>query len=185
METDRDIWFYVEEKNPVYLMFSYVSPISRVGSASEIEIIIAWALLFLVSAAFYIHLDITPFLPFQFSPETADIVRFFSFVGLGVSLLLLFGFLLLVLYESLTIYVRRVIRGPGCIVCAKCGNCAPLLKYMKIDKEKSKVLVHGCNKCGSMRVYCAKCGKSAHVKYFLEGDGCPHCGYPSPMMKSY
>ena len=185
METNRDIWFHVEEKNPIYLMFSYVSPFSRVGSASEIEIIIAWALLFIVSAALYIHLDITPFLPFQISKSNAEIIGLFSFIGLVLSLLLLLGFILLVLYEAFTIYVRRVIRGPGCITCAECGNCAPLLKYMKIDKEESKVLVQGCTKCGSLRVYCAKCGKSAHVKHFLEGDGCPNCGYPSPMLKSY
>jgi len=173
----EDVIFSVEENNPVYrLFFGARTPSRRRAPASEIEILLGWGLLLIVSAALYIHLDVSPFLPIHFSPPVADILKLLAFLGLGVSLAMPLGVILLLAYESLVFYARRALRGPGCIVCAECGNCTPVFRYMK--HQDGRLLVSGCRKCGSFRVYCAKCGKSAHIKHFIDGDGCPYCGYP-------
>ncbi len=140
-----------------------------------------WGALFIISFVFYYHAEFRPILPLHLSPEDNEILRLFAFIGLGLSVIWPARLLLILEYESFRIYVRRFFRDPASVVCAACGANTPLRRYMKTDSES--VLVFGCKKCGSYQVYCAQCGKSAHVAEFLSGRGCPHCGAPGFMVK--
>ncbi len=181
MTPEKDILLFVEENNPNYRLFFGTQTIQPRKSLSEIEILLAWGVLFLVSAGLYIHLDVVPFLPIQFSQETAELVKLFAFLGLGISLLLPLAAVLLIVYDSLSIYIKRSLKGPACIVCATCGACTPIFRYT--ERKDDHLLVHGCSKCGSLRVYCAKCGKSASIEHYFQGEGCPHCGHPFLLAK--
>ena len=140
-----------------------------------------WVVLLIVSLVFYYHAEFRPILPIHLSPEDNELLKLFAFIGVGLSLIWPARLLLLLEYESIRVYVRRVFHDPARVVCATCGAKTPLRRYMTVYSDA--VLVHGCKKCGSYRVYCARCGKSAHVSDFLVGQGCPHCGAPGFMVE--
>ncbi|HHB89747.1 MAG TPA: hypothetical protein ENK60_00405 [Anaerolineae bacterium] len=181
MTEEKNVLFSVEENNPYYRLFFGSPTIQRRTFHLETETLVVWGVMLLVSAGLYIHLDVVPFLPIQFSPKTAEIVRLIAFVGLGVNLVRLVGVLLVFAYDSFAIYIKRSISGYACIVCAECGTCTSISRY--VERKDRILFVNGCRKCGSFRVYCAKCGKSAHVKHYFQGEGCPHCGYPFFLIK--
>ncbi len=181
MTSEKDYMIAVEADNVAYrALLGGRDRTKGLTPPSGVEVLLLWGVLFVVSALFYFHLEFRPILPIELAPGTAEIVKLLAFVGLGVSVLAMMTWVLSLLYVAFDVYVRRAILGP-CVICARCGACTSVDKYAEI--AGNRVIVHGCKKCGSFRVYCLKCGKSAHVGEFLSGEGCPHCGYPDFMIK--
>ena len=144
--------------------------------ASVLEKMLAAFLALVLGAAFYIHLDVKPFLPIEIAPEQTSRWILISFVVMLFGFSVLMMFILPFLYDFVTLYFRRLVSGPACVVCASCGACTSSARYFKAGETASQI--RGCKKCGSTRVYCEKCGKPALVQDFMLANGCPHCGHP-------
>ncbi|MBX7233677.1 MAG: hypothetical protein K1X65_04780 [Caldilineales bacterium] len=74
--------------------------------------------------------------------------------------------LLLMAWEAIVTFHRRIFYVWPKIVCTKCSAKSSLKRYIDGD---------GCKACHSTTAYCAACGKSMQLMRIYTWKGCPHC----------
>lgn len=133
---------------------------------SELDVLVIFGTLLIVSTALYIHLDIYPFLPFTLSPSAAYLLKILSILAIGVSGMRLLYLALLFLFFYVGRLWRRMFPRWPKTVCPNCRTRSSLKRYVQGK---------GCRKCRSLAVFCSQCGKPSSFLLFLTGDGCPYC----------
>lgn len=147
--------------------FQYVpQSTSGLTPLSELDTLVIFGALLIVSVALYIHLDIYPFLPFTLSPSAAYLLKILSILAIGVSGMRLLYLALLSLFFYVGRLWRRIFPRWPKTLCPNCRTRSSLKRYMQGK---------GCRKCGSMAVFCSQCGKPSSLLLFLTGSGCPYC----------
>jgi len=130
----------------------------------EVLLILA-GLSIVIFTPIYIHLDVTPFLPFEVNNEvTKKYLAIFSLILAAGGAL----FLLSMAAIFATMYIGRLRPKKVTITCHSCGAKIKPEKYLEL---------HQCPNCESSKVYCAKCGMTSQFAFFVSGDGCQHCGH--------
>lgn len=133
------------------------------------EMFVISVIILVVFGAFFIHLDVAPFLPFTISPGVADWLT-----PLAVSLTFIAAIMIVIIavvavLNLLRLSVTKIYNRKPYVKCHPCGARITTAKYEEIQH---------CPKCNSNRIYCAKCGRASAFDAFVKGDGCEYCEHP-------
>ena len=134
---------------------------------SGIEKLLFGGLIFLVGTGLYIHLDVAPWLPIEFSPLTRT---WLTPLTMGVMLMGgLYGIVAIGkgIVALLSAGWKKLFPKQPRIICRKCRTKSLAKHYLE---------GLGCPKCGSTLVECARCGRTDSIQQYLAGIGCSHCG---------